>query len=163
MTSTATHQQLYRVVVIELDDLLPRLESGLPNLLVVATLRRPEDRLRDLNQPTGRNNQRRVYVIELDHSHLAGPVSGYFYVGETSRPPEVRFEQHRTDARSASGRRLAARGISPHVRRLRPDLAPTKFYLSKADAEAAEAATRRRLEAAGYQVRGAHTMTDDSQ
>ncbi|MFZ9017054.1 MAG: hypothetical protein ACO23O_08680 [Ilumatobacteraceae bacterium] len=196
----------YRIVVIELDDLLPRLESGLPNLLVSATTTSPDDRLASVNRPNGRpgwaaghgrcirgdlsltktydrhrsakkaaqrlvdrlrrqgyvvngrNDQRRVYVIELDHSHLTKSVSGYFYVGETSLSPEQRFEQHRTGARSSKGHSLGARHIGPYVRRLRPDLAPTEFFLTEAEAAAAEADTRLRLENAGYLVRGAHTV-----
>jgi hypothetical protein len=191
--------ETYRVVVIELDDLLPRLESGLPNLCVVVTCREPADRFAALRTPDARplwaaghvrrlrtdlsirrtygthrraerardrlverllregyvvnrrRDQRRVYVIELDGGHLRDVGAGHVYVGETSRSPEERFAQHR------AGGRLAARGTGRRALRLRPDLAPGGFHLGKDEAEAAEAATRQRLEALGYVVRGAHT------
>ena len=198
----------YRVVVIELADLLPRLESGLPNLLVVPTVGSAEERLERLDNPTGkqhwaaghgrcvrhdlsirrtydthrrakkaadrlverllrqgyvvnrRNDQRRVYVIELTQDHLARPATGYYYVGETSLRPEARLEQHRTNAVSKHGRPLGARRIQPYIVGLRPDLAPAEFFLTKEESEAAEAATVLALRALGHRVLGGHTARD---
>ena len=116
--------QGYRVFVVELDDVKPRNESGLPNLLTLITVSTPEERFARLigQKPSPRwtigrvvgprpdlsltktyegldrakkaerrlvdrllrqgyivNNrasQRRVYVVELDDSHLAKPGKG---------------------------------------------------------------------------------------
>ena len=195
----------YRVIVIELDDLHPRNESLLPNVLTAVTTSTPQERFERLLQgrrtpawakghvralrtdlsirktyPTlarakkseGRlierllrqgfvvNNlapQRRVYVIELDHSHLKNPGKGFVYVGETSKTPEERFRQHMTGARSTKGHSLSSRWVSRFGVRLRPDLAPPEFFLTVEESENAEARCRLQLEQAGYIVKGAHT------
>ena len=97
-------------------------------------------------------HHRRVYVIELDPSHLKNPVKGYLYVGETSKHPEIRFKEHRT------GGRLSAKVVKKHGLKVRLDLAPKGFYLSVAESEKAEAVCRQGLEARGYRCEGAHSL-----
>lgn len=95
---------------------------------------------------------RRVYVIELDQSHLKKRVKGYLYVGETSKHPEIRFKEH------LEGGRLSANVVKKHGLKLREDLAPKGFYLSVAESEKAEAECRLCLEARGYKCEGAHEV-----
>ena len=196
--------QHYRVMVVELDDVKPRNESGLPNLLSLITVSTPEERFARLIGPkpsprwtkghvvgprsdlsltkiydnydrakkaerrlvdrllrqgyivNKRASHRRVYVIELDGSHLTKPGKGYLYVGETSLTPSERFAKHKDDARNKNGKRIGSRFVRKKGLRLRPDLAPTGFALTKAEAEQAEADCRRRLEKLGYRCEGAH-------
>jgi hypothetical protein len=196
--------QRYRVMVVELDDVKPRNESGLENLLTLVTVSTPEERFARLVGPkpspqwtkghvvalrsdlsitktygsldsakkaerrlvdrllrkgyivNRRVGHRRVYVIELDSSHLAKPGKGYLYVGETSLTPSERFAKHKDDARNKNGKRIGSRFVRKKGLRLRPDLAPTGFALTKAEAEQAEADCRRRLEKLGYRCEGAH-------
>jgi hypothetical protein len=82
---------------------------------------------------------RRVYVVELDGSHLVTPGKGYLYVGETSKLPEVRLAEHLSGAVSSTGHSIASKVVKRYGRQLRPDLAPQEFYLTKAEAELAEA------------------------
>ena len=196
--------QHYRIMVVELDDVKPRNESGLPNLLTLITVSTPEERFARLigSKPSPRwakgrvvgprddlsltktydnyddakkaergladrllrqgyivnkrIGHRRVYVVELDGSHLAKPGKGYLYVGETSLSPTERFAKHKSDATNKSGKRIGSRFVRNHGVRLRPDLAPDGFFLTKAESEQAEAECRLRLEAAGYRCEGAH-------
>lgn len=196
---------IYRLIVVELDDIVARRRHDRPNLLVAVSASDLDDRFARLQTGKGRprwsaghvvalrkdlggdrtyvdlpaarraervlvekllrrghtvnrrSPQRCVYVVELDSSHLSEPGAGFVYVGETSRTPEERFLQHRSDARTAEGRRLAASVVAKYGVRLRPDLAPSEFYLSKKEAEAAEAACAIELEKRGFVVRGAHT------
>lgn len=193
------------MIVVELDDIQPRNESDLPNLLTVITVSTPEERFERLlsgkRTPTWaighivtlRNDlsiqkrypsiqrakkaerrlvkrllrqgfivnnmspHRRVYVIELDHSHLKDPGNGFLYVGETSKTPEERFQQHMTGARAENGHNISSRWVRKYGKRLRPDLAPTGFFLTTSESETAEANCRIALEQAGYIVKGAHT------
>jgi len=196
--------QHYRVMVVELDDVKPRNESGLPNLLSLITVSTPKERFARLIGPkpsprwtkghvagprsdlslnktydnydrakkaerrlvdrllrqgyivNKRVSHRRVYVVELDGSHLANSGKGYLYVGETSLSPAERFAKHKSDATNKSGQRIGSRFVRNHGVRLRPDLAPDGFFLTKAESEQAEAECRRRLEVAGYRCEGAH-------
>ena len=103
-----------------------------------------------------RASHRRVYVVELDGSHLAKPGKGYLYVGETSLTPDERLHKHLTGATNSGGKSISSRFVRNHGIRLRPDLAPDGYFLTKAESEQAEADCRRRLEAAGYRCEGAH-------
>lgn len=90
-----------------------------------------------------------VYVIELDSALVrkVGP-KGAVYVGETSKTPEQRFEQHKTGRRAARVVRRA--GV-----RLREDLYPPEGpFTSRAEALRFERRTRNRLDHRGYQVYG---------
>lgn len=195
----------YSVGVLELDDVKPRNESQLPNVLTFTTTsslterfqrfvtgtrcpgwakdhvvrlrpdlsinrryhslqrakaaeRRLVDRLLRQGYIVNRRTpHRRVYVIELDHSHLPSPGKGFLYVGETSHRPTDRFQQHLSGAVSKSGRRLSSRWVERYGTQLRPDLAPQGFFLTLEESEAAEANCRIELEQQGYIVKGAHT------
>ena len=188
----------YSVIVVELDDVCPRNESGLPNLLTLVTLSSPASRFARLvgEKPSPRwtsghvvslrgdlgltktydtsakakkaerrlidrllrqgfvvnrrTPHRRVYVVELDPTAVKDPGRGFVYVGETGKLPEQRLEVHLTGASKYS------RWVRKYGLRLRPDLAPSEFFLSVKESELAEAACRLRLEAEGYEVRGAH-------
>ena len=78
-----------------------------------------------------RTSHRRVYVIELDDSHLVRRGKGYLYVGETSETPEVRFQKHRDGAVNKHGVSIASRHVRQHGKRLRPDLAPKESFSPK--------------------------------
>lgn len=196
--------QRYRVFVVELDDVKPRNESGLPNLITLVTVSTPQERFARLIGPkpsprwtkghvvgprpdlslnknydnldraksaerrlvdrllrqgyvvNNRASHRRVYVVELDASHLAKAGKGYLYVGETSLTPDERLQKHLAGATNSRGKSISSRFVRHHGIRLRPDLAPDGFFLSKNESEQAEADCRRRLEAAGYRCEGAH-------
>ena len=65
-----------------------------------------------------------------------------------------------TGAKSKKGQKLSSRWVLRHGKRLRPDLAPSGFFLTKEESEAAEAQCRLHLEEAGYIVKGAHTAKE---
>ena len=96
-----------------------------------------------------------VYVVELDPKGTKNPGKGFVYVGQTSRTPEERFEQHKKGKRNKRGPLF-----SPVVRRwglrLRMDLAPDTVYLDRRSAEAAEKRWAEKLSADGYKVAGGH-------
>ena len=96
-----------------------------------------------------------VYVIELDSNAVEEPGSGYVYVGETSKPHEMRFHEHLTRARNARTK-LFSNVVAHHGRKLRPDLAPNTVLYSKASSKQAEADWADHLRALGYVVEGGH-------
>jgi hypothetical protein len=96
-----------------------------------------------------------VYVIELDKAAVTNPGKGYVYVGETSRTPEERFQQHREGARNKFGR-LYAGVVKQHGVRLRPDLAPRKKYFDQASAKRGEKEHFELLKSRGFNVKGGH-------
>lgn len=195
----------YRIVVIELDDVVPRRNPKLPNLYVGLTTREPEDKFSAvLRKPSpswleGHIKTLRtdlcswlttsdlavakealsavisilkaqgftvnrstsvwtVYVIELDNNDVPNGEKGYFYVGETSKTPEVRFQEHRNNSVGGkNGRtRLASRVVFKRGKRLRMDLAPKEIYFSSAASKAAEAAWAEKLRKKGFLVEGGH-------
>lgn len=96
-----------------------------------------------------------VYVIELDGSHLASQGAGYVYVGETSKDPSFRFQEHIGRARNSRGR-LYSPVVAKHGRRLRSDLAPTEKFFCRESAKLGEALWAERLRSLGYIVEGGH-------
>lgn len=95
-----------------------------------------------------------VYVIELDDGTERD--RPWVYVGETSKTPEQRFEEHRSGARNGRGR-LYSTVVRRHGVRLRPDLVlGQKVLFTASDAKAEEAALADRLREAGYEVAGGH-------
>ena len=98
----------------------------------------------------------RMYVIELDAEGISNVGRGYVYVGETSKSIEERFEQHKANARSASGRKLASGVVYRRGQHLRHDLIPRGVYYSRKASEAAEARLAERLRKKGYRVEGGH-------
>lgn len=192
----------YKLVVVEMEDVVPRRDAGKPNLFVgcadaqlesleeivanakVDYLKGNEKKLRpDLTRSTifetrkGVRGARkklisklsnkgytvnrdatvfRLYVIELDPEGLSDVGKGYVYVGETSSTREERFEQHRTNARSASGHKIASSVVYRRGQHLRHDLIPSGVYFSREAGKAAEARLAERLREQGYRVEGGH-------
>jgi hypothetical protein len=108
----------------------------------------------------------RVYVIEVDDSvknrarvqrmnPKADPALPCVYVGQTSREPEVRLQQHQHG--KSWGRDLAGRFMVGHCVMLRPDLVKgiaenmTELESMKAEKELAD-----KLRGQGYTVIGGH-------
>ncbi len=100
----------------------------------------------------------RLYVIELDDAvgPRKRPDRPWVYVGETSRTPEERFEQHRSQARNQNGP-LYSRVVARHALHLRPDLYdPERVLFTRDEARKAERALAERLARQGYSVKGGH-------
>lgn len=200
-TRRAIREPRYFVMVVELDDAVPRRVPGKSNLYVALTVQDPAKRYKDLEKGKGPAWLRghlvglrddlssgpfllreeaaaerdaavsclgkegftvnrgagvwTVYVIELDPKGAKDPGKGFVYVGQTSRTPEERFEQHKKGKRNKRGPLF-----SPIVRRygvrLRMDLAPDTVFFSRASAEAAEKRWAEKLRAEGYRVAGGH-------
>lgn len=105
----------------------------------------------DAVPPQGRRFH--VYVVELDRRSL-GLSTPCVYVGETGLPPAERLTRH------LAGGRTAARVVSRHGLRLRPDLCPGWGpYRSRDEATHAEAALARTLRGRGYRVFGGQGYT----
>lgn len=116
------------------------------------------------NKPPSKRN--RVYVIEVDDSvktrarvqrlnPRANPELPCVYVGQTSKDPEVRFQQHQQGR--SWGRDLAGRFMAGHCVRLRPEL--SKGYpedMTELDAMKAERELAEKLRKLGYTVIGGH-------
>jgi hypothetical protein len=200
-TEDSTPQE-YWLIVIELDDVVPRRDPKKPNLYVAKTVTPPEERFATIQRSNkqhwytehvvrlrtdlaksrsykssedakqallkltrkltsegytvNRNTQVwTVYVIELDKNAVTNPGKGYVYVGETSRTPEERFQQHREGARNKFGR-LYAGVVKQHGVRLRPDLAPRKKYFDQASAKRGEKEHFELLKSRGFNVKGGH-------
>ena len=96
-----------------------------------------------------------VYVIELDPKGSKDPGKGFVYVGETSKPPEARYEEHIKGKRNKRGR-LYSRMVRKYGRSLRPDLAPETKYFDAASSKAAEKRWAQKMKDEGYKVVGGH-------
>jgi len=96
-----------------------------------------------------------VYVIELDPKGSKDPGKGFVYVGETSKTPEERFQEHIKGKRNKRGR-LYSRLVRKYGQRLRPDLAPETRYFDAASSKAAEKRWARKMKDEGYKVVGGH-------
>lgn len=192
----------YGVIVVELDDVVPRRHPEKPNLFVGITTVDLETRweslerskrhrwlrghIRDLRRDLcietelesreEANTQKHslikrllsegytvnrnvsvwtVYVIELESEKLADGEIGYVYVGETSKDPQVRFQQHIGKARNGLTR-LYSPTVARLGKRLRPDLSPTEKYFDSTSSKEAEAAWAEHLRSLGYKVAGGH-------
>lgn len=202
MSDDHREPQPYQLMIIELDDVVPRLNPDKPNLYLAKTVSNPKDRfeviqrskkqrwysshvlqlrldltpsesyatsqeataamkelkkeLRKDGYTVNRDNKVwSVYVVELDSSAVKNPGEGYVYVGETSRTPEERFEQHKSGARNKHGR-LYSTVVNKHGVCLRPDLAPSTKYFDKASAKLAEKEHFELLKSKGFTVKGGH-------
>jgi Uri superfamily endonuclease len=194
--------QEYWLIVIELDDVVPRRDPRRPNLYVAQTVSPPVERFATIQRSkkkhwyTGHIKRLRldlansktykssedakqsltklkrkltsegytvnrntqvwtVYVIELDKTAVSNPGKGYVYVGETSRTPEERLQQHLEGARNKYGR-LYAGVVKQHGVKLRPDLAPRKKYFDQASAKRGEKEHFELLKSRGFNVKGGH-------
>jgi hypothetical protein len=93
-----------------------------------------------------------VYVVELDDGvgKRIHPDKPSIYVGQSARPPEERFDQHKRGYR-------ASRYVRKYGVRLRPRLYKEFNPLpDRASSEAAEIELARRLRKRGYTVFGGH-------
>ncbi|MBZ0204680.1 MAG: ribose-5-phosphate isomerase [Flavobacteriales bacterium] len=105
-----------------------------------------------------------VYVIELSRRVFtedrkfreANPqyngVLECLYVGQTSKSPKERFEQHRTGYRNAKGRKLSSPIVEKYGRYLRPSLYEDIGPLSRAEALEVEKGLTLELRRKGYAV-----------
>lgn len=105
-----------------------------------------------------------VYVIELSRKvftedwrfRAANPqyngVLECLYVGQTSKDPKVRFEQHKTGARSTKGHKLSSDIVRKYGRYLRPSLYQHIGPLSRAEALEVEKGLALELRRKGYAV-----------
>ncbi len=106
----------------------------------------------------------RVYVIEL-HRRVytedrrfreANPQYNgaleCLYVGQTSKDPRIRFEQHRTGARTTKGHKLSSDIVRKYGLYLRPSLYQDIGPLSRAEALEIERGLTRELRLKGYAV-----------
>ncbi len=189
------------ILVVELDDAVPRRHPDRPNLYVALTTQEPSNRFAALLRGKGpawirdrlvglrddltsgpfilreeAEAERRaavrclkqegytvnrdsrvwtVYVIELDPKGCQDPGRGFVYVGETSKTPEERYEEHKKGKRNKRGP-LFSPVARRWGRRLRPDLAPQTRYFDQAASKAAEKRWAAKLKAEGYKVAGGH-------
>jgi len=193
----------YRVVVLELTNVVSRIRTDRPNIYVGVTARTAQQLADGLNggkykpawarnnvvglldklAPTGtftymeakqlrddlkrqlrtkgytvnRNTTvYRTYVINLDNPNLADPGKGYVYVGQTSKTPEQRLQEHLNGARSGKGHNLASRKVSKYGTQLNYDLMTQRIYLTQKQALKAERRLAERLRQQGYTVEGGH-------
>jgi len=97
-----------------------------------------------------------VYVIQLDSQHIDNPGKGYVYVGETSKPHEIRLAEHLEKKRNSNGR-LYSSVVAKYGIRLRPELAPTSnTYFDQESSRIAESSWASHLRNIGYTVEGGH-------
>jgi len=99
-----------------------------------------------------------TYVIELQDSvgPRVNPLYPWVYVGETSKPIDVRYREHAEGARRGR-QRLFSPVVHKHHLQLRPDLyehLPTR--LSTTSSKAAERELADRLRRIGFSVKGGH-------
>ncbi len=189
------------VLVVELDDVVPRRDPDKPNLYVGLTIEEPATRYERLKMGHGpawlqghlvrrrgdltsgpifsRDEAKRecraairclrsegytvnrdprvwtVYVIEMDAKGCKDPGKGFVYVGESSKTPEARFNEHIKGRRNKRGR-LYSRSVRKYGQCLRMDLAPETRYFDAASSKAAEKRWARKLKDEGYKVIGGH-------
>lgn len=202
-TQIAPTERWFRVVVIELDDVQPRVRRDCPNLYVGLTSRSTSEiagdlsigkgsptwarhhvvrvrddlapavtgarsecvqlradlirRLRSKGYTVNRNTTAyRTYVINLHNPNLADVGAGHVYVGQTSKTPEQRLEEHLTGAVNSKGVRLASRVVERFGVDLNYDLMTKKIYLTQNQAKKAERRLAERLREQGYRVEGGH-------
>ena len=198
-----TSDPRYRVVVLELTNVVSRIRTDRPNLYVGVTTRTPQQLADGLNNgkytpawarnnvvgildtlaPAGtftyteakqlrddlkrqlrtkgytvnRNTTAyRTYVINLHNPNLTDPGKGYVYVGQTSKTPEQRLQEHLNGTRSRKGHNLASRKVSKYGTDLNYDLMTQRIYLTQKQALKAERRLAERLRGLGYVVEGGH-------
>ena len=93
------------------------------------------------------DNRHRLYVVKLDETILNRPGERCVYVGTTSLPINVRFEQHRSGIRSAR--------VAKAFREIDTKLTPLdKVFFSRWDAVAEETLLGQQLISRGFAVWG---------
>ena len=114
-------------------------------------------RLRTKGYTLNRNTTAyRTYVINLHDPNLKDSGEGYVYVGQTSKSPEQRLQEHLTGAVSTQGRNLASRVVKKHGVDLNRTLMTDRIYLTQKQALKAERRLAERLRKEGYVVEGGH-------
>lgn len=204
ITVSATSDEVhYRVVVLELTNVVSRIRTDRPNLYVGVTTRTPQQLADGLNNgkytpswarnnvvgildtlaPAGtftyteakqlrddlkrqlrtkgytvnRNTTAyRTYVINLHNPNLTDPGTGYVYVGQTSKTPEQRLQEHLNGTPSRKGHNLASRKVLKYGTELNYDLMTQRIYLTQKQALTAERRLAARLRQQGYTVEGGH-------
>ena len=198
-----TSDPRYRVVVLELTNVVSRIRTDRPNLYVGVTTRTPQQLADGLNNgkytpawarnnvvgildtlaPAGtftyteakqlrddlkrqlrtkgytvnRNTTAyRTYVINLDNPDLTDPGKGYVYVGQTSKTPEQRLQEHLNGTPSRKGHNLASRKVLKYGTELNYDLMTQRIYLTQKQALTAERRLAARLRQQDYTVEGGH-------
>ena len=198
-----TSEPTYRVVVLELTNVVSRIRTDRPNLYVGVTTRTAQQLADGLNRgdykpvwarqnvtrtrddlapqqtfthqyakqhrdelikelrtkgyTVNRNTTAyRTYVINLDNPDLTNPGKGYVYVGQTSKTPEQRLQEHLNGARSGKGHNLASRKVLKYGTQLNYDLMTQRIYLTQKQALKAERRLAERLRQQGYTVEGGH-------
>ena len=96
----------------------------------------------------------RTYVINLHNPRLRDPAKGYVYVGQTSKTPQQRLQEHLTGAVSTQGHNLASRVVKKHGVDLNRTLMTDRIYLTQKQALKAELRLAERLRDQGYVVEG---------
>jgi len=198
-----TSEPTYRVVVLELTNVVSRIRTDRPNIYVGVTTRTPQQLADGLNNgkytpawarnnvvgildtlaPAGtftyteakqlrddlkrqlrtkgytvnRNTTAyRTYVINLHNPNLTDPGKGYVYVGQTSKTPEQRLQEHLNGTPSRKGHNLASRKVLKYGTELNYDLMTQRIYLTQKQALTAERRLAERLRQQGYTVEGGH-------
>jgi len=193
----------YRVVVLELTNVVSRIRTDRPNIYVGVTTRTPQQLADGLNNckykpawarnnvvgrldklaPTGtftyteakqlRDDLKRqlrtkgytvnryttayrTYGINLHNPDLTDPGKGYVYVGQTSKTPEQRLQEHLNETLSRKGHNLASRKVFRYGTQLNYDLMTQRIYLTQQQALKAERRLAERLRQQGYTVEGGH-------
>ena len=97
-----------------------------------------------------------LYVVQLNKDAISDAGEGWVYVGETSRDPQTRLQQHLDGERNSNGR-LYSSVVHRNGLSLREDLMEgPKTYYARKDAQLAEAALAEHLRDLGYRVEGGH-------
>jgi hypothetical protein len=100
------------------------------------------------------NGRHHLYIVLL--SGLHGKTPGYgLYVGETSKPPEIRFQEHLEGKRNRKGP-LYSRVVYRHCECLLPSLYNHLNPLSRAEAKILEGKIAEALKLEGIPVYGGH-------
>jgi len=102
------------------------------------------------------NTAYRTYVINLHNPNLTDPGTGYVYVGQTSKTPEQRLQEHLNGTPSRKGHNLASRKVLKYGTELNYDLMTQRIYLTQKQALTAERRLAARLRQQGYTVEGGH-------
>ena len=101
--------------------------------------------------PANGNETYTIYIINLTDESAPDPAPGkWVYVGETSKTPEERFDEHKNDTRANKAAREHGRDLNYDLMK---DISQLCF---KQDSKWLEAHTGEELRSRGYVVEGAH-------
>ena len=101
--------------------------------------------------PAGGNQTYTIYIIDLVDESGSGPAPGkWVYVGETSKTPEERFDEHKSGTRDNKDAREHGRDLNYDLMK---DIPQVRF---KQDSKWLEADTGQKLRDCNFVVDGAH-------